>query len=573
MVVEGVGSLYPFYRHGKTKADASYNHSAPRPFLITFSAHDKVTLSRNILAHGKIADRYFLADLAYTLNLRRSRFTQRAFTIAAEGGEAQDFALSSFKFGAARKQAPKLGFIFTGQGAQWAGMGAEAMKTFPSFLETIKALDRVLHRLESPPLWNLEQTILAPEKLSMIHDAEISQPVCTAVQIAIVDLFSEWDITPSVTVGHSSGEIGAAYAAGLLSAPEAILAAFYRGLAVKRNAPQGTMLAAAVGVKDIVKYISGLSEDVVIACENSPNSVTLSGTIAAIQVAKARLEADGILAKELRTGKAYHSPQMDAVAPVYGHLLSQATRKLRREDLDWHYPRVKMMSSVTGEEFQGEHVPIQYWSDNLRNRVLFDAAFTNLTRTSGLEEVSCFVEVGPHPALAGPFKQICKANGYERFSHIPTFIRKTDSTSQLLKAAGELFIQNYPLDLARVNAVDNAKEISALMKSQKPAILVDLPPYQWNYEKTYWAEPRFSQEQRFMRHARHDLLGSKIGGLSDRSLVWRNLLRYRDVPWLQDHKVSHLFMTSADVPRELTFYFQAWKCSCVPRSRTSVPCN
>ena len=558
VIVEGVNSLYPWYRLGKTKADASYDHSAPRPFLIAFSAHDNVTLSRNILAHGNIADRFYLADLAYTLNLRRSRFSQRAFTIATEGNELKDFALPSFKFGAARKQAPKLSFIFTGQGAQWAGMGAEAMKTFPSFLETIKALNRVLHRLESPPSWKLEETILAPEETSKINDAEVSQPVCTAVQIAIVDLFSKWNVIPSVTVDHSSEEIGAAYAADLLSAPEAILAAFYRGLAVKCNVPLGTMLAAAVRVKEILKYISGLSEDVVIACENSPNSVTLSGTIAAIQVAKTRLDADGILAKELRTDKEYHSPQMSAVAPIYNHLLSQATRRLHQEDLDWHYPRAKMISSVTGEELHGEHVPIQYWSDNLRNRVLFNSAFTNLTRTSDLEEVSCFIEIGSHPALAGPFKQICKASGYDRFAHIPTFIRKTDNTSQLLKAAGELFIQNYPLDLERVNAVDNAEEISAFKNSQKPAILVDLPPYQWNYEKTYWAEPRFSQEQRFMKHARHDLLGSKVGGLSDRSLVWRNLLRHRDVPWLQDHKVSHLRMINPGIPRELTIYFQAW---------------
>lgn len=549
LIVEGVNSQYPWYWHGQAKADAGYDHSTSRPILVVFSAHDSVTLSRNIVAHEKVADRYYLADLAYTLNQRRSRLAHRAFKVATEGYEAYTFALSSFKIGVARKKAPEIGFIFTGQGAQWAGMGAGAMKTFPSFLESIQALDRVLRRLENPPTWSLEDTILAEEDSSKIDDAEISQPVCTAIQIAIVDLFSKWDITPIVTLGHSSGEIGAAYAAGLLSTPEAILVAFYRGLAVKCKAPDGTMLATGVGVEGVASYISSLGENIAIVCENSPNSTTLSDANDAIQVVKARLEADGILAKELRTGKAYHSPQMDGVAPIYNQLLSRATVTLSSEDSDWRQPRVTMISSVTGKELQSERISIQYWSDNLKQRVLFDGALKNLKKTPGLEEVSCLVEIGPHPALSAPVKHICKENGYHELAHVPTLFRKTDSTTQLLKACGELFNLGYPLNLEQVNAFDNAP-----MTFQKPAFLVDLPSYQWNYEKKYWKEPRFSQEQRFMLHPRHDLLGTKIGGLSDHCLVWRNLLRHKDVPWLQDHKVIRLPMKNWDAPFQLTIF-------------------
>ncbi|TAQ86980.1 hypothetical protein B7494_g4683 [Chlorociboria aeruginascens] len=538
VIVEGVDSLFPFYSHGKPKSKAEYDHSTTRPLLVGFSAHDKTTLNRNITAHAKVADQFYLADLAYTLNKRRSKFTQNAFTIATEGNEPENFALASFKYGASSKKTPQLGFIFTGQGAQWAGMGAEAMEIFPSFLATIEALDQVLQQLDNAPVWKIKAALLEPASSSRVNEAEISQPLCTAVQIAIVDLFARWNINPTVTVGHSSGEIGAAYAAGLISAPEAITAAFYRGYAVKHNAPVGTMLAVGLGQADVEKYIVGQGDGVVIACENSPTSVTLSGTSEAILAAKARLDEDSIFARELKTGKAYHSPQMSAVSTAYDVLLANAVHKLDIDSLEWRQPRARFFSSVTGEEFFGDTISAAYWSENLRSRVRFDSAVTALAKAAGLEYVTTIIEIGPHSALNGPFKQICQANGFERFTYVPSFVRKEDSAIQLLKVAGTLFNQDYPLDLEEVNSTEGAVFSRSGIKNRKPSILVDLPPYQWNYEKTYWAEPRFSAEQRHMKHGRHDLLGRKVVGLSDRSLVWRNMIRHKDVPWLKDHSLG-----------------------------------
>ena len=522
--------------------------------MIGVSAHDKATLKRNIEAHAKVVDKYHLADLAYTLNSRRTKFPQRAFVVAREGTQADDFATSSFEFGSAGSVTPRIGFLFTGQGAQWAGMAVEAMRVFPSFLDTIRELDSVLQNLEPPPSWSLEEVLLSPAKSSRIAEAEIAQPVCTAIQIAIVDLLQQWDIAPSVNVGHSSGEIGAAYAAGLHSAPEAIIAAFYRGLAVKKVAPTGTMLAAGVGVKEIAHFIEDLSEEVVVACENSPSSVTLSGSSTGIEKAKERLDSAKIFARELKTGKAYHSPHMSAVAPVYNNMLLRAYRTLDEESLEWRQPRATMISSVTGKEFIGDHVPIQYWSDNLRNRVRFDSAITTLGQT--VEDVGCMIEIGPHSALAGPFKQICLANNFDQYRYIPTFVRKSDDSIQLLKAAGELFLQGFPLDIEEVNRIESINDRIDLKKRGGPRLLVDLPPYQWNYEKRFWAEPRFSHEQRHPKHPRHDLLGSRILGLSDHSLVWRNVLRHRDIPWLKDHRVSPQ-STPSFLDNSLTD-FQAW---------------
>lgn len=507
--------------------------------MVLFSAHDKITLQRNIEAHAEVAHDFFLADLAHTLNTRRTKFPHRAFTVAQQMDQDNSFDISSFNFASVTKKLGQdVAFVFTGQGAQWAGMAVEAMNTFPSFLETLRKLDKVLQKLDPPASWRLEDVLHSPAGSSLINDADVSQPICTAIQIAIIDLFRRWEIFPTVTVGHSSGEIAAAYAAGFVSAPEAIVAAFHRGYAVKHHAPSGTMLAVGTGVEAIADFISDIP-DIVIACENSPSSVTLSGRSEAIQKVKSRLDDLSIFARELKTGQAYHSPLMDCVAPVYDELLSQSRDILCFEDLQWRVPRARMISSVTGMELP-DSLPDRYWTHNLRNRVCFSTAISNLATQSGLEQVRYMIEIGPHSALAGPLKQIFSANQLDRFTYISTFLRNKDSAVQLLKTAGELFMRDYPLDVQQVNAIEDFNRITSSKSTRQPHLLVDLPPYQWHYDKKYWAEARFSQEQRRMRFPRHDLLGSRIAGLSEHCLVWRNVLVHKNIPWLKDHAVSFI---------------------------------
>ncbi|KAL8832579.1 MAG: hypothetical protein Q9170_004823 [Blastenia crenularia] len=501
------------------KTEADYNHATTRPLLLCLSAHDKATLARNAAALKIAASRYFPADLAFTLNIRRTRYNQRAFTVLREGKEPEAFEETALSYGTIGKNIPAVGYIFTGQGAQWAGMGAIAMSTFPSFLKTICKLDIVLSKLGPKPSFSIEEVLAGRSHAEKFNDAEITQPLCTAIQIAIVDLFAQWGVEPTVTVGHSSGEIAAAYAAGLISAPEAIIAAYYRGFAVTRYAKSGGMLAVGLGAENVSEYFSQSTSDVVIACENSPNSTTLSGPVASLHDIKKRLDAEKIFSRELKTGKAYHSPYMEPVSETYNRLLQESSHKLDTEDRSWHRPRARMVSSVTGSEISGNHLSVSYWSDNLRHRVRFDSAISAMREKADLDEINCMIEIGPHSALSGPFKQICIANGFDRFTYIPTLIRSQNDAAQLLSAAGSLFLQNYPLDLEAVNAVEAEDQASHSYKGINPLLLVDLPPYQWNYDKTYWAEPRGSAEQRNLTHPRHDILGSKVSGLFTSSIV------------------------------------------------------
>ncbi|KAF5679757.1 hypothetical protein FDENT_8623 [Fusarium denticulatum] len=539
LVVESVDNLYPLYQHGQRRDRASYSYSgiaASRPYLVLLSAHDRTTLDRNISAHAAVASNYYLLDLAYTLLSHRTRFPVRGFAIASPSTIEQDFNLSNFTIGTAPGAAPELGFIFTGQGAQWPRVGATAMEYFPSFLTTIRTLDKILQRLDDHlrPPWSLEAVLKEPAETSMIGQPEIAQPICTAVQIAIVDLLARWGILPKVTVGHSSGEIAAAYAAGFLSAPEAIITAFLRGYAVQRHAPFGSMLAVGLGAQEAASYLS--STDVVVACQNSPRSTTLSGTQAAITSMRERLQAEGIFARELNTGKAYHSPQMANVANVYDKLLLHAL--VGQDTIAWRRPRATWYSSVTGKKYTGGSVPPTYWSDNLRNRVLFDQAVVSLASDSALSNVKVMLEVGPHSALAGPFKQICQGEGIDRFTYVPTLVRNEDSAKKLLSTAGALLLQNYPVNTEQVNSIAEESTSFGMKKNQGPLLLVDLPTYQWSYEKKYWAESRVSQAQRSLTHLRHDLLGSRIHGLSGCNFAWKNTIRLQDVPWIKDHRLG-----------------------------------
>lgn len=542
VIVEDVRALVPQYGHGLRKELALYSHSSSRPLLVTFSAHDKTTLARNIEAHGKVVDQYYLSDLAHTLNLKRSRFSHKAFVVANEVTAMNEVSTETATFGSSSKPITELAFMFTGQGAQWAGVGRDAIKTFPIFRETIRKLDLILKGIKYPPKFTIEEELCAPPESTNINNPNVSQPTLVATQIAIVDLLASWNIVPVATVGHSAGEYAASYAAGIASAPEIIIAAYYRGYALENFAPSGgTMLAVGKGLEQVAPYISRFDAEIVVACENSPESVTLSGTKVAIQEAKSIFDAEGIFARELKTGMAYHSPQMRTVALPMIELVDEAYTRLDSIDRQWRCPRSRMISSVTNTEVLDGMLGAQYWASNLTSRVLFNTAVSTLITTIGLENISGIVEIGPHSALSGPFKQICKANSFGGLTYIPTLLRNQDTAKSLLSTAGKLFLGGYPVDLFSVNQLEYVNEdgiLSHKVAKSSPYTLVDLPPYQWNYDKLYWAEPRQSAEYRNPSHARHDLLGNKIPGLSDRSMVWRNILRLRDVPWLVDHKVS-----------------------------------
>ena len=383
---------------------------------------------------------------------------------------------------------------------------------------------------------------------SKIHEAQMSQPLVTAIQIALVNLLISWSIKPGAVVGHSSGEIAAAYAAGLITEQEAIVTAYLRGKAVSRNTKEGAMMAVDADALVIKPELATKKKGpVIVACHNSPESLTLSGDAAAIKDFKEVLERENKFARILATGgKAYHSHHMRELGERYEHemveiasgILSSGKSTTKTNPV---VSPVTFFSSVYGREYPSATLGPHYWRANLESPVLFHEAITEMVTVMHPEVL---VEIGPHSALLGPLRQISKSmTSKVKFpDYFSAMKRNSDNVSDLLTLAGNFFVKGYRVDLGRVNAIETGNPKKPLIEK----IVTDLPHYQWQYpDQIILHENRYTREWRLRMHPRHDILGSRIPGGVKTEPTWRNVLRSKDVPWLGDHRVSRQIPASA----------------------------
>ncbi|KAF6827014.1 KR domain-containing protein [Colletotrichum musicola] len=499
-------------------------------YLLPFSAHNQQTLEKNFAAMSEVCNTFHLRDLAYTLSTGRSSLPVRGFTVVAESQDGTVGHLLSdtvLKTAEQEAGAPGLAFVFTGQGAQWPRMAMSLIDEYPSVLESIKEMDDILAMLPEPPTWTILETLSASKMTSRINDADRSQTVCTAVQVSIVRLLRSWGIDAKANVGHSSGEIAAAFASGYLTLRQAIIIAYLRGQAVARNNIPGAMLAVGIGAAEVTQFIEPLT-DICIACHNSPNSVTLSGTTAAIDEAHGIFSRLGVFSRKLVTsGNAYHSQLMSLAGIDYEDQLLQ---RLSHEEAPTPGTTSPIMvSSVTGTTVTSG-LDLQYWRRNLESPVLFSQAVQRLVEE--MPDARLLVEIGPHSALGGPIKEIRSGLGLgaNRLQYLSTLKRNSNGVENMLNLGGSLYLSGYPVALNRLNAHCET--------SEKPRYITEIPRYQWVYDELHWSESRLSAEIRFRDHPRHDLLGSLLPGCSKSSPSWRNIIELKELPWINDHKVG-----------------------------------
>ena len=516
------------------KLHSTTNASTRQLVLLPLSAHNEHSLKLNIKSLSQVVDKFSLADLVYTFGTRRSRLAQRTFCILDKDSVTKGLVINK-KPVRAPLQTNAVAFIFTGQGVQWHAMGAELFE-YRVFRTAIEYLDHVLDTLPSNPSWSLYGILSGDCDAALIQSAEVSQAACPAVQIGLVDLLASWSVRPSGVAGHSSGEIAAAYASGHITASEAIVAAYYRGQAVSRNKQKGAMLAVGLGPDQVAKYLEGQEDDVKVAAINSQANVTLSGEVSAIRGISAAMDAEDIFHRILNTNdNAYHSHHMIAIGQDYVESLAEGIKHIQRlglDDVEQRYQHVPWVSSVTPSKSTADFShPASYWRANLESPVHFSEAVTNLLDRKDVS-IDALVEIGPHPALKSPLKQILNAGG-KTLAYASTLKRAEDGRMSMLQLAGTLFNLNATLDLAAVNAVDEVDGTGL----EHGCTSVDLPPYQYTYGGLNYHESRASREYRFRSVLRHDLLGSKVPGNAKLRPVWRNILRVKDVPWLGDHRL------------------------------------
>lgn len=344
-----------------------------------------------------------------------------------------------------------------------------------------------------------------------------------------------------------AGEIAAAYAARKLSAADAIVTAYARGDTVRHNKIKGAMMAVGVGADTVAPYLEEF-HNVRIACHNSPESLTLSGNSNEIMTLKDVFAAESIFARPLQTGgNAYHSHHMKPLGPLYEANLNDMLSVFpHTEDGHGDSSDVDFVSSVTGELYPKQGLDASYWRRNLESPVLFNQAATCLCQT---KQVDMLVEIGPHAAMQAPFRLIFQKLAEAKSpQYVPTLMRKQNGAQCVLQTAGTLFAKGYEVDLERVNTVEALDACNRISSLKLGKTIVDLPKYQWQYNDLLYFENRWTREWRLKSHPRHDILGSRSPGGNANEPLWRNVLRSKDLPWLQHHKVKqdNLAFTASD---------------------------
>lgn len=504
--------------------------------LITISANDKAGVKRQALRlvqylqetdeHSQTTT---LGDVAYTLGAKRAQMRYRSFaapssikdlcsTYESIDSESEtEFPVHTASAGGALR----IGMVFTGQGAQWAHMGAELL-VYDTFRESIDKADIFL-RKELGCKWSARVALEADTYNSHVSKAEYSQPLCTILQIALVDLLASWNILPAGVVGHSSGEIAAAYALGVLSAEDAWSAAYWRGNLDKRSTlPRGAMLAAGLSQQEATEFIAKVPKSkgiVVVGCVNSPSSVTLSGDEAAVVEAASLLTEAGMFNRLLKVDTAYHSPHLGRISDEYFMRIRKIKARPAR-------PGCVMFSSVTGQRVASyTDLGPANWVRNLVSPVLFDQSVEALLKSG---EVNVLLEVGPHAALAAPCQSTMSACG-TTLPYFSVLSRGKDAIETCLTAVGELWARGLDsVDLARVNAPCPAQRGN----------MKQLPVYAWNHTRTYWHESRLSVEHRNRSHPNYRFIGAPLPSLVAGEYMWRAFIRPTEEHWVLDHKIQ-----------------------------------
>ncbi len=445
---------------------------------------------------------------------------------------------------------PRILGIFTGQGAQWATMGKDLYEASEVFRS---AMDLMQHSLDSlpegdRPKWSLIDELMAPVRTSRVNTAIVSQPLCTALQVALVNTLHSAGVEFAGVVGHSSGEIAAAYTAGYLDAYDAIRIAYYRGfhssLAQGPGGRRGKMMAVGMSLDQATRFCGEFGGALNVAASNSQRSCTLAGDVEAVEEAKSRLEKNGTFVRVLAVDTAYHSHHMQPCAGPYLESLKNCGIKVRKglKSCKWY-------SSVWGSNGRsrslnsGDDLDIlkgQYWVENLTQTVLFNQAVTR-----AITEEHCFdliLEIGPHPALKGPASETIKPLTGLALPYSGVLTRGQGAVEAFSDALG-LIWKTFPSQ----HQIINMRRAFPSASPKKPVILKGLPTYPWDHDNVIWHESRASRIFRTQSQSRHELLGHPVvhGDRQRREVHWRQVLKLSEIPWLRGHKILDQFLFPA----------------------------
>jgi acyl transferase domain-containing protein len=287
---------------------------------------------------------------------------------------------------------PPLVLMFTGQGAQYPGMGRQLYERNETYRTALDSCDGYLRPFLPRPL--LEILFAEDEATAnLVHETAYTQPALHSVEYALAQLWLSWGIRPSVVMGHSVGEYVAATIAGVFSLADGLKLIAERGRQMQALPPGGSMAAVFADEERVAAAIAPYAAEVSIAAINGPTNVVISGAGTAVSTILATLKEEGIRARELVVSHAFHSPLM---APMLDSFEAVA------RTVTYQPPRIPLISNVTGQMADERVQTAVYWRDHVRDAVRFADALQT-THQMGIDH---FLEAGPNPVLIGMGKRI-----------------------------------------------------------------------------------------------------------------------------------------------------------------------
>jgi acyl transferase domain-containing protein/acyl carrier protein len=460
-----------------------------------------------------------LEALSYTLGVRRNHHSHR-LTIVARSTDELVHELQEVSTGLAgnklrtsfsprREHPPRIGFVMSGQGPQWWGMGRELMRHEPVFRRTIEACAEAMRPFAQ---FSLLEELGRDEASSRMQHTEIGQPAIFAMQVALAELWKSLGVVPSAIVGHSIGEIAATCVAGVLNLEEAARLVVLRARLMHECARgEGTMLAVGLSEEETLTLIARHDRTVSIAAFNGPRSLTLSGTRLSLETILAELESKNVFAKFVRVNHPFHHAMMQPAADALATELP---------DLAPRAETVPFFSTVTGHRCAGKDCTAAYWGGGVRQPVRFVSAVNEMADFG----VDTWLEINAHPVLSTSIQECFAARS----------LKTTVTASTRREREHDAFLEG-ALDLHRSGVT---LDFSAMTPSRE---FLSLPAYSWDKSR-WWHE---SSE---LRHGRM-LPGGK--GLLDVRLprgtpTWLAKLDGRHMAFLKDHKVdTHIIFPAA----------------------------
>ncbi len=438
-------------------------------FVLPISAKSEQALKDNAKNYAKFiqSSNHTLEDICAMAALRRAHFNIRATFVSTTKEDIieqlNDFASLDEIENKQRFQPTdkiKTVFVFPGQGAQWVSMGKNLYENEIVFKS---ALDECNHVFKNYVNYDIVEEINKSETTSRLHEIDVVQPIIVAVEIALANLWMSKGVFPDVVIGHSLGEVAAAYVAGNISLDDAARIICTRSQLMKQLSGKGEMGVTDLTVVEANERLKNYENRLSIAVMNSTNSTVIAGEPAALDELFASLENEGRFNRKVKVDVASHSYQMDAI---------KEDLRTSLQSVQPQNSNVQFYSTAKNQLLNGEQLDANYWTDNLRNPVQFMQA-TQAT-ISDNESGYAFIEMSPHPVLLHAINQNIEERKATAVA-VTSFQRDKNELIEFYKNIGELYSAGYSFDWKAV--YPNIGEF------------VELPNYAWQKER-YWFDTK-----------------------------------------------------------------------------------